>query len=272
MRIREKLDISNLLKQILNLFIMKTLKELNSKWYWRLVKVIWVLFLFIILIGSAVWFWDFYKTYNPDDIKKVSEEIVEYYWSYVKLTDSIWDINWDISKEKLKKITFERNWRYEITNWTILYILSHNRKAKIEWVLYLTNKDNWYYYRCPTDVCTHYTEDLPRDLSDYISSWSTLYVTSDDVDNFSSYENSLISLNSELEEFKNGNSSFEDVYLLRNSFFNKNEYFYETHRWFTEWAKIIASTIWIFIGLAVFTIIFRWIFYYIAFWKFNPIE
>ncbi len=244
--------------------------ELNSKWYWRFIKVIWIILILLVLSVSSAWFYEYTKTYEPADIKKVSDEISEYYWKYKKLGDSILSLSWSYQAKELRKITYIRNWEYEISIWTILYILAHSLHPNIEGVLYLTNKDNDYYHRCPTDSCMYYNDSMSDDLSDYMQSGSTLYVTSDDISKFTSYEKDLITLNNTLTEFQKGNSSFEDVYPLWKSFFGKDEHFYQTYRWFSEWINIIFWTIGIFIWLIIFSLVLRWISYYIILWKFNP--
>jgi hypothetical protein len=94
----------------------------------------------------------------------------------------------------------------------------------------LDNKDNDYFHRCPTDSCTYYSDDLSDDLSEYIQSGSTLYITQDDVNKFSAYEKDLIALNSEFTKFESGDISFENISLSWKKFFGKDDYFYESYR------------------------------------------
>ena len=44
---------------------MKTLKELNSKWYWRTLKVIYFLIWLIIIIWSFFWYYDYFHPTSP---------------------------------------------------------------------------------------------------------------------------------------------------------------------------------------------------------------
>lgn len=61
---------------------MKTLAELNSKWYWRLVKVIWISVNILTISIVVIWFWiHFHKSnqaYHPNNLEKVSSKIEEY--------------------------------------------------------------------------------------------------------------------------------------------------------------------------------------------------
>lgn len=61
---------------------MKTLKELNSKWYWRLIKII--LFFFVWLIAIWIWYTTFsyafesrVKSYSPEYISKLNQNVSE---------------------------------------------------------------------------------------------------------------------------------------------------------------------------------------------------
>lgn len=61
---------------------MKTLKELNSKWYWRLIKIIFFFFVWLILIW--IWYTTFdnafewrAKSYSPEYISKLDKNVLE---------------------------------------------------------------------------------------------------------------------------------------------------------------------------------------------------
>ncbi len=61
---------------------MKTLKELNSKWYWRLLKVIWVIILVpIFLVSILISYGEIHKLneeYSPDSISNVNLKLNDY--------------------------------------------------------------------------------------------------------------------------------------------------------------------------------------------------
>jgi YbbR domain-containing protein len=50
---------------------MKTLKELNSKWYWRLIKVSYVLFAFMLFFIFCISISESIKIYDPKTITEI---------------------------------------------------------------------------------------------------------------------------------------------------------------------------------------------------------
>lgn len=54
---------------------MKTLKELNSKWYWRFIKVIWFILIWFVFIAIFVFLYDYLQGYNPKNIEAADSEI-----------------------------------------------------------------------------------------------------------------------------------------------------------------------------------------------------
>ena len=107
---------------------MKTLKELNSKWYWRLIKIIF--FTFVWLITLWIWYITFsysfegrQKTYSPENIKKLDKsvsDIKEYADNLskkfpnkeIKYTEINTDKNKDSKYEKYRKEALIREIRY----------------------------------------------------------------------------------------------------------------------------------------------------------------
>lgn len=61
----------------LNFFNMKTLAELNSKWYWRLLKVIGFLLYTLVFIGSSVGIYFYFSHYNPIKLENAQHSIEE---------------------------------------------------------------------------------------------------------------------------------------------------------------------------------------------------
>lgn len=58
---------------------MKTITELNSFWWWRLMKVIFIIFSIAIYVFSfivPIGYIDGIRTYNPDQIRHFSEQII----------------------------------------------------------------------------------------------------------------------------------------------------------------------------------------------------
>ena len=56
---------------------MKTLAELNSKWYWRLLKVIGFLLYTLVFIGSSVGIYFYFSHYNPIKLENAQHSIEE---------------------------------------------------------------------------------------------------------------------------------------------------------------------------------------------------
>lgn len=80
---------------------MKTLKELNSKWYWRLVKTIYV-GSFIVLL-----WWIYYSVFNENEILTYSKNDIQ---TIERL-----------AKEEQKKIEAVKNKFQQTDEWSILY-------------------------------------------------------------------------------------------------------------------------------------------------------
>jgi len=58
---------------------MKTIQELNSKWYWRLIKVIYIFIALLVLIGGSIGIFLEVGTYNSKDIKEMITNFNDYY-------------------------------------------------------------------------------------------------------------------------------------------------------------------------------------------------
>ena len=58
---------------------MKTLSELNSKWYWRLVKVLYFIVILCLFILTSVLICDYFKWYNPKNIE-IAETGIKSIW------------------------------------------------------------------------------------------------------------------------------------------------------------------------------------------------
>jgi len=54
---------------------MKTLSELNSKWYWRLAKVCWIILNIFIFLGICTSSYIYMGYYNPKKIEAAKLEI-----------------------------------------------------------------------------------------------------------------------------------------------------------------------------------------------------
>lgn len=62
---------------------MKTIKELNSKWYWRFLKVAYAIWFIFILGISTVLYYNIFQVYNSEPLYQViKKQIIKDYWNY----------------------------------------------------------------------------------------------------------------------------------------------------------------------------------------------
>ncbi len=239
-------------------FIMKTIQELNSKWYWRLIKVayIWV---FIISVLASIWgiYFSILK-YNPDNIeaveKKISSEssfrdnmlsydkkIEEDFWSFISIDEfksHSWFFMWSDTATKLKNVKILLALWYNI-DFVSIGLTDSDNDGYDKWLL----NDNWSLFINRNDV----------------DSWKT-YISSSERFISNSWD--------ELNDAKNNGYSYFSDYPISNDYdetLGDKEYL--GFIWLIK--LIVLSILGILANLLWFYII-RWIVYYIILWKFNP--
>lgn len=220
---------------------MKTVRELNSRWYWRLIKVFYFLILLGILLGSLWLSYDNLQIYNPEKIRDIE----------VKYNDIIQKINFLNSNFAGKPIKRDEIIEKKLANKDIVLLLAlwtHNGK----W-------DLWFYESTSTGDSKKCTEEIEKYKSWEITTidWSYCWV--------SMYKSILSKISSIPADWKNSNFYTEELYETLNSWRIYRDYF-----GLRQYLTIFAYWIWILFVLWAITLLIRWISYYIILWRFNP--
>lgn len=215
---------------------MKTVTDLNSKWFWRLIKVLYFLFLILAMVILGFIFYDSLKIFNPLDIEKLhanTDEIYNLknninldYWDYVFRDEIIQanDINKDIVILKtmwidIEGITFEDYWYNDA--W----------ECELSWIL-LENYKNWTNIYLDSKKC--YSQQL-YDMLRYVDNWeSSDYLT------------------------KQFYTATEGWYIDKNYF------------WLLSLIKLLLYLFISFLILAAISFLLRWIIFYIILGKIIP--
>lgn len=279
---------------------MKTLAELNSKWYWRLVKVIWV---FLIIVASSfviIWAWIYFyessQQYHPSNISKASLKITEYEENHsdikkindqylrikeissnlienieVKDEDGLVFRSYDqVTRQKLKKHLKEINTIFGTWDSISSIYLLRSLWYNIEWVNFSDTEKNRYI--SPNDATfDKYLNWLEITINDTYGMFDEAHLP-----------DLIEELNKLIKESKSDLSNIKKWISYRFYFYNNKDKSDELNEllWSRDhisilwWIKIISYEIWT-IAMTILVIygityILRWILYYIILWKFNP--
>ena len=221
---------------------MKTIQELNSKWYWRLVKVFYCILLLVILLGTLWLSFDYLQTYNPEKIKDIK----------ITYNDIVKRVNFLNSNFSDKTITKDIILEKKLENKDIVLLLAlwnHNNK----W-------DLWFYEsNLPVDAkkCGEEIQKY-RNWEITIIDWSLCWI--------SIFKKSLNEILSIPSDWENSNFYIETLYETLKSW----KHIYQDYFWLKQFIFFVAYWIGILVIFWILTFIFRWIIYYIILWKFNP--
>lgn len=255
---------------------MKTIKELNQKWYWRFIKVIFFFIVFLSIIWIFTWIYSEFHTYNPKDIKTVEERFENFKkeFNHVKVIDEKLDeIYPNFSIDNLLKITSDLKLKNKIPHYLPLIILSKYPKANLDRIWMVC----WSWDYCDIEY------DSEMDFYDKILNNTWISVPKYKIDEFEENWsfNDILNYISFYDSYKNWNKTINnlmdyykeiDWYWWTEKFF-PSEYFSEyDYRWISEWIKIILYFILSLFWFIIFLFLIRWITYYIIIWKFNPKE
>ncbi len=237
---------------------MKTIQELNSKWYWRLVKVAYIFLAILTLIGGSIGVFLELGTYNPKDKKEMITNFNDYYWRLDEIILKIDNLNGDFSTKNLLSI-----WTWETVKPTwLLIIFWKYPNANIEWVYkaceYILKENCYIEYDINKDP---YSEYQKKKIEVWIPMWR--------INDFNWYINRLMELKKYLNEYQEDWYAYPFIRAY-NQFFETN---YDTDRNYRgpfEYFKIFGWFIWILLWIILFTYVVRWTTYYIILWKFNP--
>ena len=248
---------------------MKTIQELNSKWYWRLLKVFYGLFIFTVISISGYILYDANVWYNSVKLREAQEVINE----KSKVSGIIERINLYSDWGELKLSDIKTIWpnideyKYNIVGW--YYVFAENTWKKIDRVFVCwIGISTW----CSSDPMSSYIESSINDIS-----WTSVVVISQETyniakefirtktrieDNAKNTINKLINRETYIKNFDEFKES---------TWINISEIIWERdYRWFYEFIRILVWLIWISLWIFLFTLAFRWIIFYIILWKFNP--
>lgn len=260
---------------------MKTIEELNQKWYWRLVKVFFFFIVFVSIIWIFAWSYSIYHTYNPKDAKIVEqrfEKFKEKFNNVIEINKELKVIYPDFSINNLLKISEKLKLDKKIPWVMLLIILSEYPDANTYWKIESTCWW-WYYNDCWTLYYPEkeYYDDLRFD------ELNTIFIPRKKVDEFKRvwYLTSIENIISFYNSYKNWGKTYQELleyywdidWIWWYEEYFPYEYFSEyDYRWLNEWIKIIFSFLWFIILFLLFLFFIRWITYYIILWKFNPPE
>lgn len=238
---------------------MKTLKELNSKWYWRLSKVVYFFILIIVLVASMGGYYYEFTAHDPKDISKISKDIESIYKTFDDIEKEVLELNWNYSSGSIWSTS---SWWF-INGWLISEILSKGINSKIEWI---------------TVICKNLTKDecdtswmTTNTYRNYIQTWEPLKFPEYDIYEYKNAKEEVFWLKAILDESKESSYKYNLISSYNKSF-NGNIDTDRDYRWFTEYLKMILSFLATFIWAILFTFIVKSLVYYIILWLAFPKE
>lgn len=253
---------------------MKTLSELNSKWYWRLLKVIWFLFYILIFIWSSIGISYYFSHYNPDKLENAKNIIIE----NAKITEKLEKIEkefpWnDLKLADLKKI-IKSEYLNNINSIAVSYVMIKNlwknlNQIQVCWI----DISLWCSWN---PVWTYIIDSINDEKYNFIITISndTYFEAKNTFDEYYNIENKAISWINDLLN-KESNRAWSSFYDFDNKYWtNINNIIGEEYEYrsLLDYIKIISSILWILLWIFVFNFILLRVIYYIVLWKFFPKE
>lgn len=279
---------------------MKTLKELNSKWYWRLTKVLWWITLFIISSAIVIWIigyiYESSQVYNPDKVISLWLEIdayqdklyelkeikitylaIEKLWPKLTENISIKDEN-GIEFRAYDQVTRKRLRENKSTidnlfiSWSGISVIRYLRASwyDIEWVSFDDSKEDKYLY--PENTT----------LEGYLS-WIDITIN----DTFWKIEldklnQTIASLEILVDDSRTALKNIKDwtsyTFYLPNNISESKQFddllWNKDYISIVSWMKVIIYSLLVILTTSIVIFIINYIFsrvlYYIILWKFNP--
>lgn len=251
---------------------MKTLLELNSKWYWRFIKVIWFLFYILIFIWSSIVISYYFSHYNPDKLENAKNIII----TNAKITEQLEKIQkelpWkDLKLADLKKI-IKSEYLNNINSIAINYVMIKNlwknlNQIQVCWI----DRSLW----CSWDpVWTYIIDSINDEKNNFIITIAndTYFEAKNTFDEYYNIENKAISWINDLIN-KESNRSWSSFYDFDNKYWtNINNIIGEEYEYrsLLDYIKIISSILWVLLWIFVFNFILLRVIYYIVLWQFFP--
>jgi len=225
---------------------MKTLKELNNKWYWRLIKLVYFFVLWLFLVAS-IWdlIQDINKTHDPEKVKIFQEEVFRQQKIVKDVLEKYPESRYSIKRQQLiDDWATTRDIRILLSSWRLLENLNY-----LEWYL---NKDFYDREACNKSIETYLNKEM--------EAWplNSFYTRNCDVRGFWEFLKELI-------EYKWWYDS--NLYLKM-----KWEYLLmDTTPW-KEILFVIGFSILYIIWFGVFVLLCRCMIYYVLFGTVKPKE
>lgn len=236
---------------------MKTIQELNSKWWWRLVKVIYIFVIIVIFTGTNIEAFYETKIYNPKIFEKIWSDIQKPVEFVNKIKVAVESLNWNYSGPSLKSISSS----WIVKTWPILYILAKYPDVKIEWVdivCKMVSKTDCYFNEINDSYYKIYMDyNIRVEVPEY------------QINSFREWIDSINKINYLYNNVWNDQFNY-DLINNYNQFFWEEISVYKDYHWFSEYIKIICFSFLIFIWIITISLILRGTLFYIILWKFNP--
>ena len=252
---------------------MKTIEELNSKWYWRLIRVFYFLLLSIVVFTSCVWIFYHFHTYNPkifhNTIATIEEREENIKWKLTSL-----------------RITFPKN-EYRLNEFKDI-LKTKSGTGFIEFwdkeILYLAlNLLMWMWKtiegieRCDFINCETDIDLISSMLFSLENSWR-IYLEESNIKEYNDYSEKLLSNYATMRKNLDRCLAHLDRYCSIEGEYDFKQLtglginigYSEDYLWIIWWVKFILWVIWIIIVSLLLTLIMRWVSYYIILGKFNP--
>lgn len=249
-----------------------TLSYLNSKWYWRLIKVIGLLFYILVFICSSIWIYLYFSSYNPVKLEKVKNIIKEKSLILKQLETIETKIPWkELKLNDLKKIIW-KEYLNNINSIAINFVMIEFLWKEISQIQ-VCGRDlilgcSWEY------IWTYIKDSINDEKYDFVIELNNdTYI--DAKDTFEEY----YKIEKDAIDWINNMISWKSTreWSVFNDFDNKNatninsiiwkEYEYRT---IIDYLKIISSILWVLIWIVIFNFILLRIIYYIVLWQIFP--
>jgi len=256
---------------------MKNLSELNSKWYWRFIKVIWVIFYIIIFWFSSVWLYFWVRSKKSFHWSEKLENAKNIIIENSKITQQLEKIEKELPQKDLTLIDLKKIIKNEYLN--------NVNSIAINFVmlqsLWKTLEQIWVckeYYTYPLSCLETNPETILSAINE--DKWRWLYLSyktyQDAKSAFDDYQNAEIKSINWINELISWKSTwiwsdtfndFERIYNVSIDVWWEYDY-----RSILDYIKIIFSVIGVFLSIILFNFILLRIIYYIILWKFFPKE
>ncbi len=250
---------------------MNNLSQLNSKWYWRLLKVIWVISYILVFSFSSFWIIYYLSHYNPIKLEKAEKIIKE----KSTIISSIENIEQKLPWKDLKISDFKKIIKEEYLNNVNAIAINY---VIIEF-LWKTMSSVWVckeYYNYPLYCDETNSGTILKAINDksnnsFIMLSHKTYQESNDIFNdYYKVESDAIETINSLINWESTRANFYD---FNNKFgVNINDIIWQEYEYRSlfDYVKIISSILGVLLWIFTFNFILLRIIYYIVLGQFFP--